>query len=51
MRDEALNKSGTRRIGQPEDVAELALFLAARGRGTSRARPIAVDGGATTGLF
>ena len=51
MRDEALVKSGLRRIGQPEDVAELAVFLAgAKGRhiqGTA----ISVDGGATPGYY
>jgi 3-oxoacyl-[acyl-carrier protein] reductase len=51
VRAEALTKSGLRRIGQPEDVAELALFLcSARGRhiqGTA----IALDGGGTPGYY
>ena len=51
VRDEALVKSGLRRIGQPEDVAELALFLcSARGRhiqGTA----LTVDGGGTPGYY
>jgi 3-oxoacyl-[acyl-carrier protein] reductase len=51
IREESLAKSGLRRIGQPEDVAALAVFLAgARGRhiqGTA----IAVDGGATPGFY
>ena len=51
VRAEALSKSGLRRIGQPEDVAELALFLcSAKGRhihGTA----IAVDGGGTPGYY
>ncbi|MBI4367326.1 MAG: SDR family oxidoreductase [Deltaproteobacteria bacterium] len=51
VRAEALTKSGVRRIGQPEDVAELAVFLcSAKGRhiqGTA----IAVDGGATPGYY
>jgi 3-oxoacyl-[acyl-carrier protein] reductase len=51
IRDEALVKSGLRRIGQPEDVAELAVFLcSAKGRhiqGTA----IAVDGGGTPGYY
>lgn len=51
VREEALAKSGLRRIGQPEDVAELAVFLAsAKGRhiqGTA----IAVDGGGTPGYY
>jgi NAD(P)-dependent dehydrogenase (short-subunit alcohol dehydrogenase family) len=50
VRDEQIVKSGLRRIGQPEDVAELAVFLAsAKGRhiqGTA----ISVDGGGTPGL-
>jgi NAD(P)-dependent dehydrogenase (short-subunit alcohol dehydrogenase family) len=50
VRHEQIVKSGLRRIGQPEDVAELALYLAsAKGRhiqGTA----ISVDGGGTPGL-
>jgi len=50
-RKQLMEKDGLRRIGQPEDVAEMALFLC-----TERARhiqgfAIAVDGGQTTGLF
>ena len=51
VREEALVKSGLRRIGKPEDIAELAVFLAsAKGRhiqGTA----IAVDGGSTPGYY
>ncbi len=51
VRAEALSKSGLRRIAQPEDVAELALFLcSARGRhihGTA----IGLDGGGTPGYY
>jgi NAD(P)-dependent dehydrogenase (short-subunit alcohol dehydrogenase family) len=51
IRAEGLSKSGTRRIGQPEDVAGLAVFLcSAKGRhiqGTA----IAIDGGATPGYY
>jgi 3-oxoacyl-[acyl-carrier protein] reductase len=51
VREESLAKSGLRRIGKPEDIAELAVFLAsAKGRhiqGTA----ISVDGGATPGLY
>ncbi len=51
VRDEGLSKTGLRRIGQPEDVAELAVFLAsAKGRhiqGTS----VTVDGGQTPGYY
>ncbi|MCF8478557.1 MAG: SDR family oxidoreductase, partial [Pseudolabrys sp.] len=51
VRDEGLAKTGLRRIGQPEDVAEITVFLAsAKGRhiqGTS----ITVDGGQTPGYY
>jgi NAD(P)-dependent dehydrogenase (short-subunit alcohol dehydrogenase family) len=51
VREESLKKSGLRRIGQPEDIAALAVFLCGpRGRhiqGTA----IAVDGGATPGYY
>jgi 3-oxoacyl-[acyl-carrier protein] reductase len=51
VREEALVKSGLRRIGTPEDVGELAMFLcSARGRhiqGTA----IALDGGNTPGYY
>ncbi len=51
IREEALIKSGLRRIGQPEDVAALAVFLAgAKGRhiqGTA----IDVNGGSTPGYY
>src|SRR5581483_1270667 len=51
VREEAIKKSGLRRIGQPEDVAELALFLASPRARHIQGTAIAVDGGATTGLF
>jgi NAD(P)-dependent dehydrogenase (short-subunit alcohol dehydrogenase family) len=51
VRKESVTKSGTRRIGQPEDVAELALFLASPRARHIQGTAIAVDGGATTGLF
>jgi NAD(P)-dependent dehydrogenase (short-subunit alcohol dehydrogenase family) len=51
VRDDALVKSGLRRIGQPEDIAELTLFLCgAKGRhiqGTA----IDVNGGGTPGYY
>jgi NAD(P)-dependent dehydrogenase (short-subunit alcohol dehydrogenase family) len=51
VREEALVKSGLRRIGQPEDIAALAVFLAsAKGRhiqGTA----IDVNGGSTPGYY
>jgi len=51
IRDEALVKSGLRRIGQPEDVAELALFLASAKARHIQGTAIAVDGGATPGYY
>lgn len=51
VRKESLQKSGTRRIGQPEDVAELALFLASPRARHIQGTAVAIDGGATTGLF
>jgi NAD(P)-dependent dehydrogenase (short-subunit alcohol dehydrogenase family) len=51
VRKESLTKTGTRRIGQPEDVAELTLFLASAKARHIQGTAIAVDGGATSGLF
>ena len=51
VREELIAKSGTRRIGQPEDVAELALFLASPRARHIQGTAISVDGGATSGLF
>jgi 3-oxoacyl-[acyl-carrier protein] reductase len=51
VREESIKKSGTRRIGQPEDVAETALFLASPRARHIQGTAIAVDGGATSGLF
>lgn len=51
VRKESLAKSGTRRIGLPDDVAELALFLASSRARHIQGTAISVDGGATTGLF
>jgi 3-oxoacyl-[acyl-carrier protein] reductase len=50
VREESLKKSGTRRIGQPEDVAELAVFLASAKARHIQGTAISVDGGATPGL-
>ncbi len=46
-----INKEGLRRIGQPEDVAELALFLAGARARHIQGTAIAVDGGGTPGLY
>jgi 3-oxoacyl-[acyl-carrier protein] reductase len=51
VRSDSIKKSGTRRIGQPEDVAEVALFLASPRARHIQGTAIAIDGGATTGLF
>ena len=51
VRDESLTKSGLRRIGQPEDVAELALFLAAPRARHIQGTAIALDGGGTPGYY
>ena len=50
-RKQAMAKDGLRRIGQPEDVAELALFLCTERARHIQGAAIAVDGGQTTGLF
>jgi NAD(P)-dependent dehydrogenase (short-subunit alcohol dehydrogenase family) len=51
VREEALVKSGLRRIGQPEDVAELALFLCSARARHIHGTAIAVDGGSTPGYY
>ena len=51
VRDEALSKSGLRRIGQPEDVAELALFLCSTRARHIQGTAIALDGGGTPGYY
>jgi 3-oxoacyl-[acyl-carrier protein] reductase len=51
VRAEALVKSGLRRIGQPEDVAELALFLCSARARHIHGTAIAVDGGGTPGYY
>jgi 3-oxoacyl-[acyl-carrier protein] reductase len=51
VRDDALVKTGLRRIGQPEDVAELALFLCSARARHIQGTAIAVDGGSTPGYY
>ena len=51
VRAEALSKSGLRRIGQPEDVAALAVFLASAQARHIHGTAIAVDGGGTPGYY
>src|SRR5947207_11733096 len=50
-RKQLMEKDGLRRIGQPEDVAEMALFLCTERARHIQGAAIAVDGGQTTGLF
>jgi len=50
-RKQLMEKDGLRRIGKPEDVAELALFLCTERARHVQGAAIAVDGGQTTGLF
>ena len=50
-RKQLMEKDGLRRIGQPEDVAEMALFLCTERARHIQGSAIAVDGGQTTGLF
>jgi 3-oxoacyl-[acyl-carrier protein] reductase len=51
VREESLAKSGLRRIGQPEDVAELALFLCSARARHIQGTAIALDGGGTPGYY
>jgi 3-oxoacyl-[acyl-carrier protein] reductase len=51
VRQESLKKSGLRRIGLPEDVAALAVFLASAKCRHIQGAAIAVDGGATPGYY
>jgi 3-oxoacyl-[acyl-carrier protein] reductase len=51
VRAEALSKSGLRRIGQPEDIAELALYLCSARARHIHGTAIAVDGGGTPGYY
>jgi 3-oxoacyl-[acyl-carrier protein] reductase len=51
VRAEALTKTGLRRIGQPEDVAELAIFLCSPRARHIHGTAIAIDGGGTPGYY
>ena len=51
IRAEGLSKSGLRRIGQPEDVAELAVFLCSARARHIQGTAIALDGGGTPGYY
>ena len=50
-RSNAVAKEGLRRLGQPEDIAELALFLASGRARHIQGTSIAVDGGGTAGVY
>lgn len=51
VREESLKKSGLRRIGQPEDIAELAVFLASAKARHIHGTAIEVNGGNTPGYY
>ena len=48
---EVAKKAGLRRLGQPEDIAALAMFLVSPAASHVQGAAISVDGGATKGLF
>ena len=49
--EETVQRQGIRRLGKPEDVAELAVFLCSPRARHIQGAAIAVDGGGTKGLF
>jgi NAD(P)-dependent dehydrogenase (short-subunit alcohol dehydrogenase family) len=51
VRAALIAKDGVARLGTPEDIAALALFLCAEEARHVQGTAIAVDGGATSGLF
>jgi 3-oxoacyl-[acyl-carrier protein] reductase len=51
MRADTLAKSGIRRMSTPEDIAALALFLCSESGRQVQGTAIAVDGGATPGVY
>ncbi len=51
VRAELVAKDGIARLGQPEDVAALALFLCSEGARHIQGTAIAVDGGSTPGVY
>jgi NAD(P)-dependent dehydrogenase (short-subunit alcohol dehydrogenase family) len=51
VRAEAMARDGIRRLGRPEDTAELALFLCSERARHIQGTAIAVDGGATAGVY
>jgi 3-oxoacyl-[acyl-carrier protein] reductase len=51
VRNAMIAKSGARRLGTAEDIAELALFLCSERARHIQGTAIAVDGGATPGVY
>ncbi|HEY0567167.1 MAG TPA: SDR family NAD(P)-dependent oxidoreductase [Xanthobacteraceae bacterium] len=51
LRAKSLAQEGTRRIGQPEDIAELTLFLCSSRARHIQGQAIAVDGGSSPGYY
>jgi NAD(P)-dependent dehydrogenase (short-subunit alcohol dehydrogenase family) len=51
LRAEATAKDGIRRVGKPEDIAALTLFLCSEKARHIQGTAIAVDGGATAGYY
>ena len=51
VRAAMLEKSGIRRLGTPEDIAELTVFLCSQRARHVQGTAIAVDGGSTPGLY
>ncbi len=51
IRDALIAKDGLARLGTPEDIAALALFLCSESARHIQGTAIAVDGGATSGLY
>lgn len=51
LRKEDLSKSGLRRVGTPEDIAALTLFLCGPQARHIQGAAIAVDGGGTPGVY
>jgi 3-oxoacyl-[acyl-carrier protein] reductase len=47
----SIEKTGLRRIAKPEEIAELALFLCSKRGAHIQGTAIAVDGGATPGVY
>ena len=51
LQQEATKKDGIRRLGQPEDISALTLFLCSESARHIQGTAIAVDGGATVGYY